>query len=214
MKYNLFPYSFVMSPKMSNKNDVIYGQVWWPILGICALHFNPSKVHTHTHTHTHTQQWTHTHSVKHTHSSERTHTAWTHTHTAVNTHTHREHTPGAVNTHTQQWTHTHQQWTHTHTVNTHRSSGQLFMRGAGEQLGVGALLKGHLSPGIEGGESAVHSLDYESDSLTIGPRVTTSHLNVSLINVRHFWRPMRGRGHGETSNTTVACIVSWEFNKI
>ncbi len=118
MKYNLFPYSFVMSPKMSNKNDVIYGQVWWPILGICALHLtHPKCTHTHTHTHTHssehthtawthTQQWTHTHSVNtHTHSSEHTHTPWTHTRGSEHTHT-------AVNTHTQQWT-------HTHTVNTH-----------------------------------------------------------------------------------------------
>ncbi len=30
-----------------------YGQVWWPILGICALHL--------THPSAHTQQWTHTH---------------------------------------------------------------------------------------------------------------------------------------------------------
>ncbi len=47
------------------KVKVTYDQVWWPILGICALHFNPSKVHTHssehTHTHTHTP-WTHTQS--------------------------------------------------------------------------------------------------------------------------------------------------------
>ncbi len=34
--------------------DVTYGQVWWPILGICALHLTHPKC-------THTQQWTHTH---------------------------------------------------------------------------------------------------------------------------------------------------------
>ncbi len=32
-----------------------YSQVWWPILWICALHINPSKVHTH-------RPWTHTRS--------------------------------------------------------------------------------------------------------------------------------------------------------
>ncbi len=56
---------------------------------------------------------------------------------------------------------------------------------SGEQLGVRCLAQGHLSRGIEGGESAVHSLpphrqslpdrdsnsqplDYESDSLPLG----------------------------------------------
>ncbi len=64
--------------KWENKVTCItYGQVWWPILRICALHLiHPRCARTHTHTHTHT------------HSSEHTHT-----HTAVNTHT-------------QQWTHT------------------------------------------------------------------------------------------------------------
>ncbi len=104
-----------------SENDVIYGQVWWPILGICALHLTHLSAHTHSSEHTHTP-WTHTRSSEHTH-------------TAVNTHTHREHTPGAVNTHTQQWTHTHSS-EHTHTPWTHtRGSGQLFMlwrRGAVE----------------------------------------------------------------------------------
>ncbi len=35
-------------------SDVTYGQVWWPILGICALHLTHPKC-------AHTQQWTHTH---------------------------------------------------------------------------------------------------------------------------------------------------------
>ncbi len=69
--------------------------------------------------------------------------------------------------HTQQWKHTH----HEHTPR--------------EQLGVRCLSQGHLSRGIEGGESAVHSLppptipsgsrdsnlqpfDYESNSLPLG----------------------------------------------
>ncbi len=36
------------------KREVVCGQVWWPILGICALHL--------THPSAHTQQWTHTRS--------------------------------------------------------------------------------------------------------------------------------------------------------
>ncbi len=52
-------------------SEVTCGQVWWPILGICALHL--------THPSAHTQQWTHT----------RTHT---HTHTV-------KHTSGAVGSH-------------------------------------------------------------------------------------------------------------------
>ncbi len=97
-----------------SENDVIYGQVWWPILGICALHLTHPKC-TYTAVNTHTQQWTHTHSMgTHTRSSE-------HTHTAVNTHTHSsEHTHTAW-THTHSSEHTHTPWTHT------RSSGQLFM---------------------------------------------------------------------------------------
>ncbi len=37
-------------------SDVTYGQVWWPILRICALQFNPFKVHTHSSEHTHTHR--------------------------------------------------------------------------------------------------------------------------------------------------------------
>ncbi len=82
------------------------------------------------------------------------------THTAVNTHT--------VNTHPEQW-------------------AAIYVTAHGEQLGVRCLAQGNLSRGIEGGESAVHSLphlqflpardsnpqplDYESDSLTIRPRL-------------------------------------------
>ncbi len=40
--------------------DVTYGQVWWPILGICALHLTHPKC-THTAVNTHTP-WTHTRS--------------------------------------------------------------------------------------------------------------------------------------------------------
>ncbi len=40
--------------------EVTYGQVWWPILGICALHLTHPKC-THTAVNTHTP-WTHTRS--------------------------------------------------------------------------------------------------------------------------------------------------------
>ncbi len=107
--------------------DVTYGQVWWPILGICALHL--------------------------THP--------TCTHTAVNTHT---------------------PWTHT------RSSGQPFMlRRPGSSWGFGALLKGTSvvvlrvesvlyihSPHLQflpAWDSNSQPLDYESNSLTIRPRL-------------------------------------------
>ncbi len=53
--------------KERNGNDVMWGQVWCPILRICVLHLTRPSAHTHTHT----QQ------------------------RVVNTHTHREHTTGA-----------------------------------------------------------------------------------------------------------------------
>ncbi len=104
-----------------------YGQVWWPILGICALQLTHSKC----------------------------------THTAVNTHT---------------------PWTHT------QSSGQPFMlRRPGSSWGFGALLKGTSvvvlkeeraldihSPTYNScwtWDSNLQPLDYESDSLTIRPRL-------------------------------------------
>ncbi len=84
--------------------------------------------------------------------------------------------------HTQQWV------VNTHTVNTHPEQWAAIAPAPGEQLGVRCLAQGHLSHGIEGGESAVHSqsppsipagpeirtynlLDYKSDSLTIRPRL-------------------------------------------
>ncbi len=109
------------------KCDVTYGQVWWPILGIRALHLTHPKC----------------------------------THTAVNTHT---------------------PWTHT------RSSGQPFMlRHPGSSWGFGALLKGTSvvvlrvkrvlvihSPHLlflPARDSNSQPLDYESESLTIRPRL-------------------------------------------
>ncbi len=57
-----------------------------------------------------------------------------------------------------------QQWTHTHCIHTPGAvgTGQPFM--PGEQLGVRCLAQGHFSRGIEGVESAGHSL-------TIRPRL-------------------------------------------
>ncbi len=121
------------------KMKVTYSQVWWPILGIRALHLPIQGAHT--------QQWTHTH---------------------------REHTPWAVGSH--------------------------LCCSAGEHLGVRCLAQGHLSRGIESGESAVHSLptrqslpdwdltsqpfDYESDSPTIRPRLPEK--NVSHIQIPRY----------------------------
>ncbi len=84
----------------------------------------------------------------------------------------------------------------THTVNTHPEQwAAIYAAAPGEQLGVRCLAQGHLSCGIEGGESAVHSLshlqflparnsssqplDYESDCLTLGHDFT-QNVNNSL----------------------------------
>ncbi len=81
--------------------------------------------------------------------------------TKMHTHTHREHTPGAVGSH-------------------------LLCRaascGAGEQLGVRCLAQGHFSRGIEGGESAVHSLP--PPTIPAGPilELATFGLRVWLSN--------------------------------
>ncbi len=92
-------------------------RVWWPILGICALHL--------------------------------THPKCTHT---------------AVNKHPEQW-------------------AAIYAAAPREQLGVWCLAQGHLSRGIEGGKSAVHSLPpptipagprLEPNSLTIRPRLQLS----------------------------------------
>ncbi len=83
-------------------SDVTYGQVWWPILGICALQL--------------------------------THPKCTHT----------------VNTHPEQW-------------------AAIYAAAPGEQLGVRCLAQGHLSRGIEGGESAGYSLP--PPTIPAGPRL-------------------------------------------
>ncbi len=54
--------------------------------------------------------------------------------------------------------HTH---THTHTVNTHSEQwADIYAAAPEEQLGVQCLAQGHLSRGIEGGESTGHSLPH------------------------------------------------------
>ncbi len=59
-------------------------------------------------------------------------------------HTHCEHTPGAVGSH-------------------------FYVAAPREQLGVRCLAQGHLSRGIEGGESTVHSLP--QPTISAGPRL-------------------------------------------
>ncbi len=103
----------------NNNNNVMYCQVWWPILEICAMHL--------THPSAHTQQW------------------------VVNTHT--------VNTHPEQWA--------------------AIAPAPGEQLGVRCLAQGHLSHGIEGGESAVHS--QSPPSIPAGPEIRTHNLWITSL---------------------------------
>ncbi len=59
---------------------------------------------------------------------------------------------------------------HTHTVNTHPEQwAAIYTAAPGEQLGVRCLAQGHLSRGIEGGESAVHSIP--PPTIPAGPRL-------------------------------------------
>ncbi len=77
--------------------------------------------------------------------------------------------------HTQQWTHT---AVNTHTVNTHPEQWAAIAPAPGEQLGVRCLAQGHLSHGIEGGESAVHSQslpDLRFEPATFGLQVWLSN---------------------------------------
>ncbi len=53
--------------------------------------------------------------------------------------------------------------THTHTLNTHPEQwGAFYAEAPGEQLGVQGLAQGHLSHGIEDGESAGYSLQNQN----------------------------------------------------
>ncbi len=75
--------------------------------------------------------------------------------------------PSKVHTHSSEHTHTvntHTPWTHTHP----EQWAAIYAAAPGEQLGVRCLAQGHLSRGIEGGESAVHSLP--PPTIPAGPR--------------------------------------------
>ncbi len=74
--------------------------------------------------------------------------------------------PSKVHTHSSE---------HTHTMNTHPEQwAAIYAAAPREQLGVRCLAQGHLSRGIEGGESAVHSLP--PPTITAGPETRTRNL--------------------------------------
>ncbi len=107
-----------------SESDVTCDEVWWPILGICALHLTHPKC----------------------------------THTAVNTHTHCEHTPGAV--------------------------GGRLCCSTREVGGLVPCSGSHFSRGIEGGESAVHSLP--PPTIRAGPETWTRNfwITIWLLTIR------------------------------
>ncbi len=91
-------------------------------------------------------------------------------------------------THTRNWsfafnpskcTHTAVSSEHTHTVNTHLEQWAAIAPVPGEQLGVRCLAQGHLSHGIEGGESAVHS--QSPPSIPAGPEIQTHNLWITSL---------------------------------
>ncbi len=75
------------------------------------------------------------------------------------------------------YTHTHSS-EHTHIMNTHPEQwAAIYAAAPGEQLGVRCLAQGHLSCGIEGGESAVHSLPPTYNSCR--PETRTHNLSIT-----------------------------------
>ncbi len=57
MKIFFFLSSFAIGEREVSESDVTCGQVWLPILGICALHLtHPKCTHTAVNTHTHTHR--------------------------------------------------------------------------------------------------------------------------------------------------------------
>ncbi len=78
--------------------------------------------------------------------------------------------------HTQQWV------VNTHTVNTHPEQWATIAPAPGEQLGVRCLAQGHLSHGIEGGESAGYSLPHQQSLPDLKLEPTTFGLQVRLSN--------------------------------
>ncbi len=84
-------------------------------------------------------------------------------------------------THTQQWTHIH---THTHP----EQWAVIYAAQSGEQLGVRCLAQGHFSRGIEGEESAVHSLPPTYNPCR--PETRTRNLSITnptLLLIRHYF---------------------------
>ncbi len=68
--------------------------------------------------------------------------------------------------------------TDTHTVNTHPEQwAAIYAVAPGEHLGVRCFAQGYLSRGIEGGESAVHSLP--PPAIPAGPETRTYNLWVT-----------------------------------
>ncbi len=135
-----------------------------------------SYTHTHTHTHTQTHTDTHTH-IRYTHIRY-THIRYTHTHQwkwrdirpRMVTHTRNlcsAFNPSKVHTHSSE--HTHTPWTHTRS--SHLCCGA---RGA---VGDSVLAQGHLSRGIEGEESAVHSLP--PPTIPARPETRTHNLSIT-----------------------------------
>ncbi len=91
-------------------------------------------------------------------------------------------------THTRNWssafnpskcTHTAVSSEHTHTVNTHPEQWAAIAPAPGEQLWVRYLAQRHLSHGIEGGESAVHS--QSPPSIPAGPEIRTHKLWITSL---------------------------------
>ncbi len=75
---------------------------------------------------------------------------------------------------------------HTHTVNTHpEQCAAIYAAAPGEQLGVRCIAQRHLSRGIEGEESAVHSLP--PPTIPAGPETRTHNLWITsptLLTIR------------------------------
>ncbi len=72
---------------------------------------------------------------------------------------------------------------HTQTVNTHPEQwAAIYAAEPREQLGVRCLAQGHLSRGIEGGESAVHSLPPPTIPASPRLKLATFGLQVRLSN--------------------------------
>ncbi len=110
---------------------------------------------------------------------------------------------------------THPKWTHTQ----REQWVAIYAAAPGEQLGVWCLAQGHLSRGIEGGESAGHSLphretlpdwdsnsqpfDFKSDSLNIRPQLPRFCLFFFFL-----LTGLRGGGRGVSSRTWSLAVFS------